>query len=65
MKTNEKTVTAESVHNLDTKGIVQHIAPQDKTQTEEIIIVHEAKIIIPQPYGVFALCKIVEHFQIN
>lgn len=28
-------------------------------------VLHEAKIITPQPYGVFALCKIVEHLQIN
>jgi len=27
--------------------------------------VHEAEIITPQPYGIFALCKIMEHFQIN
>lgn len=27
--------------------------------------VHPAEIITPQPYGIYALCKIMEHFQIN
>jgi hypothetical protein len=40
------------------------IATQD-AEIKDNPIVHEAKIITPQPYGVFALCKIMEHFQIN
>ena len=31
----------------------------------DALIMHDAKIITPQPYGVFALCKIIEHLQNN
>ena len=34
-------------------------------KTESPVIMHEAQIITPQPYGVFALCKIFEYLQIN
>lgn len=32
---------------------------------EDTLIIHDAQIITPQPYGVFALCKIIEHLQNN
>ncbi len=32
---------------------------------EDTLIIHEAKIITPQPYGVFALCKIIQYLQNN
>ena len=52
--------TEESVHHFSTEENRQ-AAPAKAYDT----VVHEAKIITPQPYGVYALCKILEHFQIN
>jgi hypothetical protein len=38
---------------------------KDASQKSDLTIIHDAKIITPQPYGVFALCKIIEHLQNN
>jgi hypothetical protein len=35
------------------------------TLPENREMIHEAKITTPQPYGIFALCKIIEHLQTN
>ena len=32
---------------------------------EDTIIMHDARIITPNPYGVYGLCKIIEHLQNN
>ena len=32
---------------------------------EDKIIMHDARIITPHPYGVYGLCKIIEHLQNN
>jgi hypothetical protein len=52
--------TEQSVQHFNTEENPQ--APANKI---EDTLIHEAKIITPQPYGVYALCKILEHFQIN
>jgi len=53
------------VHNLYNEEPLQAVVIGSSDNTEDSIVMHEAKIITPQPYGVFALCKIVEHLQIN
>jgi hypothetical protein len=58
----QNTTDEQMVQSLNTgKAIVTGSA--DKP--EDTIIIHEAKIITPQPYGIYALCKIYEHLQIN
>jgi hypothetical protein len=42
-----------------------NVAAIDNNQAKDNPKVYEAKIITPQPYGIYALCKIMEHFQIN
>jgi len=41
-----------------------NVSPVDEKSLNSTIV-HEAEIITPQPYGIYALCKIMEHFQIN
>ncbi len=51
--------------SLNTKDIQFTQAKKASDKPEETFIIHDAKIITPRPYGVFALCKIFEHLQIN
>lgn len=65
MNTNQSTqtnTTEQAVKNLIAESKITTPAP---VPAENKIIMHEAEIITPQPYGVYALCKIMEHFQIN
>ncbi len=34
-------------------------------KAEDNTIMHDAQIITPHPYGVYGLCKIIEHLQNN
>ena len=63
--------TKHNTSNSNTEQAIRSFTPEapQKTasanKTEDGLIIHEAKIITPQPYGVYALCKIFEHLQIN
>ncbi len=46
-------------------GIQQPAIIGSSDKTEDNIIMHDAKIITPHPYGVYGLCKIIEHLQNN
>jgi len=54
----------EAAQQVNTEKLLNALTTSP-ANTEDNIIMHEAQIITPQPYGVYALCKIMEHFQIN
>lgn len=61
----QKTQTAKpAISHFDNEKIQDAIVigSADKADSN---IVHDAEIITPQPYGVYALCKIFEKLQIN
>jgi hypothetical protein len=64
MNTNQKT---QNTAAETPKEIPSFLPDTDNAvaKQEDSPIIHEAKIITPQPYGVFALCKIFEQLQIN
>ena len=53
------------VQNMLLANTEKQISETAKRSDEDTGIVHDAKIITPQPYGVYALCKIFEKLQIN
>jgi hypothetical protein len=65
MNTNQKPQTTQpAIPHFDNEKIQDAIITGPATKADDTII-HDAKIITPQPYGVYALCKIFEKLQIN
>ncbi|HTB31970.1 MAG TPA: hypothetical protein VK808_08100 [Bacteroidia bacterium] len=67
MNTNQNTQNNTTEHGFPfiPEEIQSPGIPSLSCTTKDIITIHNAKIITPQPYGVFALCKIIEHLQNN
>jgi len=65
MNTNQMTANRTEENYPHTYGNTSQNQSAGTAIEKDVPIVHEAEIITPQPYGVFALCKILEHFQIN
>ncbi len=57
----------EELPNINTDSIDEKKTEDTSSATtkETSDTLYEAKIITPQPYGVYALCKIYEMLQIN
>jgi hypothetical protein len=68
MNTNQFTemnATESSGHIQNKKETGNENSTASSVQNVDNVILHEASIITPHPYGVFALCKIFELLQIN
>lgn len=68
MNTPQTTQTNENeqaVQHFNSANTEQTIVQGSSDKPEDTLIIHDAKIITPQPYGVYALCKIYELLQIN
>jgi hypothetical protein len=68
MNTNQTTEnnSMDSSHRLfNPEEMLNADKPGSADKKIDNLIIHEVNIVTPHPYGVFALCKIFEHFQIN
>ena len=68
MNTNQNTSgqsTQQNPGNFPNSEIQQAAIIGAADKKEDTIIIHDAKIITPHPYGVYGLCKIIEHLQNN
>jgi hypothetical protein len=61
----EKNAAESSLNIQNTEETGNENSTVSSVQNVDNIIIHEAGIITPHPYGVFALCKIFELLQIN
>jgi hypothetical protein len=63
--------TPNNTHTESSSNNFNYNNPQQATiigaadKPEDNIIMHDARIITPHPYGVYGLCKIIEHLQNN
>lgn len=64
-KTTLTGTTEQAACHFNAEEMPQSPSTLAENKPDEAVIMHEAEIITPQPYGVYALCKIFERLQIN